>query len=733
MATRYWVSNGTTSTGLFSDTAHWSTSSGGAGGASVPGVGDTGIFDSNSSTTFYTVSLTANVTLTSIALDGLSTANRLLIQSSVLGTARTLTCAVASASYVDFRDIIGAGAGPWNLSAITGGSGQCGGNGGITFTTAKNLYWYQTVTGVAYISDATKWFNASGGTGGAGRVPLPQDTCFFNASSFTVAGCEVVQDTPRIGGVDWTGATNTPRYDTNTVSGAVDFEVFGSFRLIAGMNSGSLLGYVNFSLSGRGSYVFQSAGQIMAFPHVNLTCPGGTYTQADNCVFGWVAGSANSIFNPLSGTWNANTYDFDATCLDSTYFGATNFVSSGVNPNVGMSSGTCTLTGNDTLNNNPYTFLFGAVGSFGSSGTVIFTDSTANTKSIRRVPNFVLNLAALELGGSGTGSFILSGPIYSASVRISCTGACDVNLADVNSPTYNTIDFTGFVGSWIGTTNVAFATSMSGSGFLYLSSTMTVSFTGALNATSGTLSGTYQITTNGKQLGSINFGSNSSSWTKSFVLNDDLVLRPGNSITLSAGTFDANNFNVTAFRFTSNNAIVRTLNMGSGTWTMNGSGSAWNVGGSNMTLSASTSTIDFTAAGSTTFFGGGKTYSTVYANGMATFNIANDNTFDVLKGNSSLTQLFRFISGSTQTITSAAGWQLNGTATKIHTLNSSSAGVQFNLSCASGTINGDYLSIKDSNATGGATWNAGATSSNAGNNTGWIFGGSTSSNFFIMF
>jgi hypothetical protein len=33
----------------------------------------------------------------------------------------------------------------------------------------------------------------------------------------------------------------------------------------------------------------------------------------------------------------------------------------------------------------------------------------------------------------------------------------------------------------------------------------------------------------------------------------------------------------------------------------------------------------------------------------------------------------------------------------------------------------DYLSIKDSNATGGATWYAGANSVDAGNNTGWIF------------
>lgn len=731
MATRYWVSDGVTSTGLFSDTAHWSTSSGGAGGASVPGVGDTGIFDSNSSTTFYTVSLTANVTLTSIALDGLSTANRLLIQSSVLGTARTLTCAVASASYVDFRDIIGAGAGPWNLSAITGGSGQCGGNGGITFTTAKNLYWYQTVTGVAYISDATKWFNASGGTGGAGRVPLPQDTCFFNASSFTVAGCEVVQDTPRIGGVDWTGATNTPRYDTNTVSGAVDFEVFGSFKLIAGMNSGSLLGYVNFSLSGRGSYVFQSAGQIMAFPHVNLTCPGGTYTQADNCVFGWVAGSVNSIFNPLSGTWNANTFNFEATCLDSTYFGATNFVSTGVVATLSMSSGTWTLNGNDTLNNNPSTWRISGTTISAGTSTIVLNDSTSNTKT------FVgggKNYRNLTLGGSGTGAFIVNGAntVFTNNTNITCTGAANVTLFGSSSMQHNKIDFTGFVGAWIGSTAGLFGGNAAGGGII-LSTGMTRSYTGQL--TYASTSGTSIITSNGKTFfGNLVVGTVPS--TATLQLTDN-YFNTSNTLFHRYGTFDANNFDVSFSSVSSTGAGVRTLNMGSGTWTVFGNGTEWNVSGSNLTLNAGTSTIRMSTgfSGAMTFFGGGKTYYRLETllSGSTTTSIYGSNTFAILKGSSGATQTIRFEAGTTQTILTDAGWQLNGTATKIHTINSLTSGVQFNLSCASGTINGDYLSIKDSNATGGATWNAGATSSNAGNNTGWIFGGSTGSNFFIMF
>lgn len=46
MADRYWVGNG----GSYEDTAHWSASSGGAGGASVPGFTDNAFFDANSFT-----------------------------------------------------------------------------------------------------------------------------------------------------------------------------------------------------------------------------------------------------------------------------------------------------------------------------------------------------------------------------------------------------------------------------------------------------------------------------------------------------------------------------------------------------------------------------------------------------------------------------------------------------------------------------------------------------------
>jgi hypothetical protein len=61
------------------------------------------------------------------------------------------------------------------------------------------------------------------------------------------------------------------------------------------------------------------------------------------------------------------------------------------------------------------------------------------------------------------------------------------------------------------------------------------------------------------------------------------------------------------------------------------------------------------------------------------------------------------------------------TGTNMKYLQSSTAGTQATISAASGTISVSYLTIQDSNATGGATWNAlNVTNKNLGNNTEWL-------------
>ena len=53
MANRYWVGG----TGNWSNTARWSETSGGAGGASVPTAADNVIFDTGSASDNYTVTI----------------------------------------------------------------------------------------------------------------------------------------------------------------------------------------------------------------------------------------------------------------------------------------------------------------------------------------------------------------------------------------------------------------------------------------------------------------------------------------------------------------------------------------------------------------------------------------------------------------------------------------------------------------------------------------------------
>ena len=76
--------------------------------------------------------------------------------------------------------------------------------------------------------------------------------------------------------------------------------------------------------------------------------------------------------------------------------------------------------------------------------------------------------------------------------------------------------------------------------------------------------------------------------------------------------------------------------------------------------------------------------------------------------------------GATSTV---GAFATSGTNQKF--LQSTLAGTRATLSQASGTVSASYLTVKDINAAGGATWNAFYSNGNsdAGNNTGWNFGG----------
>jgi hypothetical protein len=132
-----------------------------------------------------------------------------------------------------------------------------------------------------------------------------------------------------------------------------------------------------------------------------------------------------------------------------------------------------------------------------------------------------------------------------------------------------------------------------------------------------------------------------------------------------------------------------------------------------------------TAAIGRSFAGGGLTYYNLNQGSAGALIISGSNTFNDIT-NTVQPSTVTFTAGTTQTV---SNFSLAGTAGNLVTINSSSTGSQFTLSKASGTVNAQFLSIRDSNATGGATWNA-LFSTNLGNNTGWIFPGG---NMFLMF
>lgn len=734
MATRFWVGgNGVWDTVT---TTNWSTTSGGSGGASVPTSTDDVVFDSNSSSNSYTVTIAQNTTVVNLTINGISAIKRLFLCSSILGTARTLTATTVTASNVDFMDIIGAGAGSWNLSAISGGSGTCGGNGGITFTTPATQYWRQTVTGQKNWSDVNNWANASGGAGGTGRVPLPQDTARFDANSFTTTGCEVVQDYPRTGSIDWTGATNNPRWNTNTLAGGIDFAIFGSMTLISAMNPFALLGYVGVALAGRGNYTLTRAGQIIAFPHFTVAAPGGTYTCQDDFSLGQ-AGVYNCNFHVLSGTFNTNGQVFKATSFGTAYFGGTSFTSAftstSVPPTLTMGSSTWTIFGYDSIaigESGVFNVISTATVNSGTS-TIVFDDSASSGAKTFVAGAQIFN--NLTYTGTGSGSFTVTrsaaGSInlqFNGNTIINNTGGSTVNIASVNFTSYNNLNFTGFTGTLTSTASTYFVR-----GDIIFVPTFTFGTMAALTLSPPIIGGaTNTITSNGVTYpGSITVSCSTGNTKK---LNDDLSLTV--ALSILSGSFDSNNKNVTCGSFSGSGTNIRSVSLGSSTITTTAtSGTIFNNDViTNLTWNAGTSTIVITGSGASarTIRFGALTYYNFWFNttGSQLLSLVGSATFNDFKVTT--TTPIQFTAGTTQTVSSLTA---TGSAGNLITLKSSINGSYWQISKSSGTVNCDYLSLQDSHAIGGATFNAGSNSVNVSGNTGWIFGTATSNNFFLMF
>lgn len=145
-----------------------------------------------------------------------------------------------------------------------------------------------------------------------------------------------------------------------------------------------------------------------------------------------------------------------------------------------------------------------------------------------------------------------------------------------------------------------------------------------------------------------------------------------------------------------------------------------------LTVSGSSATIlrANASANSQTYALGGFTFGTLtytVAGSTGALVISGSNTFGTINfSDATNARTLTFTAGTTTTITSA--FNVNGTAGKLMTVNSSTAGTAWNLVFSGvGIINCDYLSLQDSAASPARTWFAGNNSTNVSGNSGWQF------------
>lgn len=284
----------------------------------IDGVGELivdNLVKSGTATKTNTIIVTINMDVTvtgTLNVDGNSAVNRVLITSSTLGTPITLTitgATISGCSNVDFRDITFANGGSnVDLSAITGGSGDCGGNtisggGVLSFTTADDWYW--NGSGTRNFSDYTYWYTATNGGGSqmaATLTPLPQDTCYFDADSIDGA-TTVDQDMPRVcKTLDFTGCA-AMNFHTNNI----DQTIFGSLIYVANITiTSSTTG--NWFFQGReGSFILSPENKYLTGWSSIIQSINATYILGSNLLK-----ASNTEFEVSRGTFDADIYNLDA-------------------------------------------------------------------------------------------------------------------------------------------------------------------------------------------------------------------------------------------------------------------------------------------------------------------------------------------------------------------------------------------------------------------------------------
>jgi hypothetical protein len=298
-------------------------------------------------------------------------------------------------------------------------------------------------------------------------------------------------------------------------------------------------------------------------------------------------------------------------------------------------------------------------------GAIGWATSSGGTPAINNFP-LAQDTCLFEATGLNSGATVNTSPAYNI-------GSINMSARTTNTMTLTCAQSPSIYGNWINGTGVT----MSGTG------TLTFAGRGSQTITSAGATFTPQIiieTPNGSVTLQDAFGTNRGGTT---------------ALTINAGTFDANGYNVTlsAGGTTSSNTNTRTIAVGSGTWTLAGGSTSWSTAATNLTVSG-TGTISLTSASSQSFAGGSISYSGITLNqgGAGTLTVSGNNTFANITNTYSATGATNLSFGTTTQ--RVANFTAKGEAGRVLTIQGASATSPCTLiHTSAGNINLDYVAI----------------------------------------
>lgn len=476
-------------------------------------------------------------------------------------------------------------------------------------------------------SATTNWSDTDGGAGGA-VAPTSADDVVFNGNSDIGAGFTVTIST----GAVCNDITVSGLDQSMIFAGSGAWSIFGSLSYPATNLSRTYTGAITFSSTS--SETITTNGVAITSGLVTFNGVGGS----------WVLGSAFTKTGAITQTnGNVDLNGYSMTCTGAytltnntlTLNNQTLTCQSFSSNNSNIRSIAFVTSGKIVVNGTGSLFDMGTVTNFSYTGTprVELTNNTATSRSIiilstapeSQVLDFYITAGTGAIGGSHA---------------------------------VGTLDFTGFSGSYGGSTNRRIYRNLT------LSPTMTV--------TTGT--GTTTFAGTGEQL----ISGNSISYPHAIAqvgaggtvrLITAFNQESSFSYNQTAGTIDLNGQTLAVGTWSTTGSTARNISFNGGDIDVAG---GWTASGSNFTTSGS-GTINMTSGSSKTFSGGGFTYSCALNQGGAgNLTITGANTFaNITNTVQPCTVIF-----PSSTITNLSQFDLNGTASNLVSIRSSTNGVQ---------------------------------------------------------